>query len=64
MTSEEAWELMNGEAVRMGDTVGEVVMPSRPTGWFRVAWETGAETVHEIAAPHSVAKLERVKPEE
>jgi hypothetical protein len=61
MTINEARELMNGEDVVSDGMRGEVEMPRRQTGWFKVRWESGTVTVHEIAAPHSVAKLERVK---
>jgi hypothetical protein len=60
MDCDEASELMNGDTVRDGDTVGDVEMPKRPTGWFKVHWEHGTVTSHEIAAPHSVARLELV----
>lgn len=58
MTCKQAGQLMNGDRVRAGDSVGLVDMPRRPNGWFKVNWEHGTQTTHEIAAPHSVADLE------
>jgi len=63
MTVDEAHELMNGDVVREADMVGVVEMPKRPTGWFQVHWRHGTVTCHEIAMPHSVAKLELVNEE-
>ncbi len=59
MTCEQAGELMNGDTVRCGNSVGEVEVPQRPTGWFKVKWEHGTTTSHEIASSHSVAMLDR-----
>lgn len=61
MTCEQAAELMNGDTVRCGDSVGDVEVPKRPTGWFTVRWRHGTQTKHEIAMPHSVSDLDLVR---
>lgn len=58
MTCAQARELMNGDTVRGGGCIGQVEMPQRPTGWFKVRWEHGTETCHQIDMPHSVSKIE------